>query len=487
MFRTLQARLVLILLLLVIPLASVFVWLTLRSSQLYFQELTQEINQNLASTLVADQPGLMLGDAVDATAFSGLAKTLAMTNPGVEIYVLTREGLIIGSSVPTEMLVSEVVDIAPLETFLTSTSYPIRSTDPRNEGSEKIFSVAPLDEGKGFLYVILADSSRDSLMRNLLGSTVLQVVLWSVGVLLLFVVGIAILAYVLLTRRITKLESAMTKFRGQDFDLAGTSLMPLARPKDEIDQLQNVFIEMSTRISEQVQGLKQVDRLRRELISNVSHDLRTPLAALQGYLETLQMKEDKLSEDDKQRYLNVASRQSKRLSALVSDLFELSRFDSEAVQPNFERYPVQELVQDVVMKFHDYAAKQNIHLSMDVAADLPLVDIDLGLFERALTNLVDNAIKHTTEGEVKLELLTKANRLWVRVCDTGKGIPEEDLKHVFERYYRVANQRGSDGAGLGLAITKRIMDLHEGEVVVTSQVGVGTQFSLILPLPSSAQ
>ncbi len=480
MFRTLHARLILVLVLLFVPLASVFVWLTLRSSQAYFQELTQEINLHLADSLVADSPNLMIDEAVDVSAFSDLAKMLAMTNPGVDIYVLTREGRIIGASVPPGDLGRQAIDPTPIKVFLSQErAFPIVADDPLSSSGKKIFSAASLDGGKGYLYVILADRTRGSLLRTILGSTVLQLVMWGLGVLLLLVGGLGIIAFRLLTRRLRRLEQAMTTFKEQDYMLETPLLSQVAKPQDEIDRLQNVFSDMASRISEQLKGLKQVDKLRRELISNVSHDLRTPLAALRGYLETLQMKSPTLSASDKERYLAVASRQSERLGELVSDLFDLSRFDADAVQADFELFPLQELAQDVVLKFQDHARDKGIDLRLELAPDLPQVKIDLGLIERALTNLIDNALKHTPAGgEVRLELIKEKDALLVSVRDTGTGIPQKDREYIFDRYYRASNERGSDGAGLGLAISKRIAQLHGADIWVESNEPRGSCFCL---------
>ena len=482
MFRTLHARLILVLLLLFVPLASIFVWLTLRSSQAYFQELTQEINMNLAESLITDSPNLMIDEAVDISAFSDLAKMLAMTNPGVDIYVLTREGRIIGASVASTDLGRQSVDPAPIEAFLKrERAFPITADDPLSASAKKIFSAAPLDGGKGYLYVILADRTRDSLLRTILGSTVLQLVMWGVLVLLIFVGGLGMVAFRLLTRRLRRLEQAMTRFKEQDYMLEAPLLPQLKKPKDEIDGLQNVFVDMASRISEQFKGLKQVDTLRRELISNVSHDLRTPLAALRGYLETLQMKSASLSNTDKERYLAVASRQSERLGELVSDLFDLSRFDAEAVQAELELFPLQELAQDVVLKFQDHALNKGIALKFEPDSDLPQVKIDLGLIERVLTNLIDNAIKHTPAGgEVKLELRREQGGILLCVRDTGRGIPEKDREFIFERYYRASNERGNEGAGLGLAISQRIAQLHGAAIWLESNQPQGSCFCLRL-------
>lgn len=299
--------------------------------------------------------------------------------------------------------------------------------------------------------------------------------------ILVLALAVGVLAFALLTRRLRRLSSAMMAFRQHDFVLAEPLLAKLARPQDELDQLRNVFVEMAERISEQVQGLRQVDTLRRELITNVSHDLRTPLAALQGYLETLQLKGETLSEADKQLYLKAASKHSERLNKLISDLFELSRLDSQAVVAHAEAFPLQELAQDIILKFQGRAQNQQVKLTL-AAEESPFVYADLGLIERVLTNLIDNALRYTPAGgEVKLELSRRSDGLQVVVSDTGRGIAEKDLPHIFERFFRVAQDSSTEGTGLGLAISQRILMLHKETIEVQSELGKGTRFWFRLP------
>jgi len=235
---------------------------------------------------------------------------------------------------------------------------------------------------------------------------------------------------------------------------------------------------MAARIAEQVGSLRESDRLRRELVENVSHDLRTPLTALQGYLETLQL--GTLSEDDKRRYLYVATRHSSQLSTLDGELFELAKLEANAAPLHKERFPLAELVQDVVQKFALAAEKAGVTLVADVSVR-PSVYADVSFLERVLGNLLDNALRHTPPGGVVCVSLTPSVQgVVAAVNDTGSGIPEAELPHVFERFYRARGYRGS-GAGLGLTISQRMLGLHNTRLEVSSQVGVGTTFSFSLP------
>ena len=429
---------------------------------------------------MSDEPNLMLDPtAVDTAKFDKVASTFAMTNPGVEIYILEPDGHIIGSSLDMNELERKYIDITVIEAFLSdSATYPLMGTDPRRLEGGKIFSVAPLVEEDGYVYVLLADRVGDSIIRTVQNSTVLRLGLWSGVTLVALILGVAGLAFGLLTRRLRRLNTAMSAFRENDF-VVDAPLAMIERPQDEIDTLQNVFGDMAQRISEQVQGLRQVDRLRRELITNVSHDLRTPLAALQGYLETLELKGD--LNDEAKGYLDAAGRHSERLERLISDLFDLSRLDAQAVEARLEPFPIAELAQDVVLKFQGQAQNKCIKLELRTPENLPFVAIDVGLMERALTNLIDNALRYTPRGgRVRLSLKAHGEAVVVQVRDNGRGISETDLPHVFERFYRASKHEGPEGSGLGLAITKRIVALHDSTIHVQSRLGEGTIFSFML-------
>ena len=478
--KTLHTRLVILLLALTVPLSVLFVVVTLRTSRQYYQEITQQQNSGLASAILSEEPNLMVDEAVDTATFDKLASSLAMTNPGVEIYILESDGHIIGSSLDMAELERTYVDLNPINQVLSRQHrYPLMGTDPRRPNGGKIFSVAPLIEEDGYVYVLLATREGDSIINTVQNSTVLRLSIWGGLVLVALILGVAALAFSLLTRRLRRLNAAMSAFREHDFVVDAPLLASVERPRDEIDTLQNVFGDMAERISDQMQGLRQVDRLRRELITNVSHDLRTPLAALQGYLETLQLKGDLNAEA--KTYLDAAGRHGERLERLISDLFDLSRLDAQAVEAKLEPFPIAELAQDIVLKFQGQAEAKGVGLELQTSANLPFVQIDVGLMERALTNLIDNALRYTEAGgSVRLLLKTHAGAVVVQVRDSGRGISENDLPHIFERFYRASKHEGPEGSGLGLAITKRIVALHNSTISVQSRLGQGTIFSFVL-------
>jgi len=243
------------------------------------------------------------------------------------------------------------------------------------------------------------------------------------------------------------------------------------------------------------------EQARRDLIADISHDLRTPLVAMRGYLELLVAGGDGLSAEGSKRYAAIALRQCEHLGRLVDDLFELAKLDYRGLVLDCESFAIGELASDVVQKFALAAKTRGVALEVVVAADTPPLEADLRLVERVLENLVGNALGHTPAGgRVEVRVAPVAAAIELQVIDTGAGISKEDLPRVFERHWRGASaaggagdggdsgegRDGGEGAGLGLAIARRIVELHGGSIHVDSDAGHGSRFVVVLPARRAA-
>ncbi len=251
---------------------------------------------------------------------------------------------------------------------------------------------------------------------------------------------------------------------------------PLRLNDGQIDGVVSAFIDISK--------LELLERIRQEFLSNVSHELRTPLASITAYVETL-LDVGPHDGENTQRFLNTIHRNAERMRALVNDISELSAIESGAVQLTLDRFPLRELVDEVFSGLAPRALKHGVLLENYVTEDQQ-VAADRRRLEQILINLVDNAIKFNHPGGriiVNAESTEDCNHQIIKVRDTGPGIPEEHLPRVFERFYRVdkARSREAGGTGLGLAIVKHLTRAHGGEAYVTSEVGVGSEFSIKLP------
>lgn len=253
---------------------------------------------------------------------------------------------------------------------------------------------------------------------------------------------------------------------------------------DDLGRLANSFNAMADTIVENMEEFERTDLLRKELIANISHDLRSPLSSIQGYLETILMKDDALSSIARRKYIGIALKNTKTLNKLVGELFDLSKMDAQQVKPKCEAFSIAELVQDMAIHFRPNAEKKRIRLQVNLPEYLSLVYADIGLVERAVTNLIDNAIRYTPiGGDVFIKTSDTGDAVNISVSDNGIGIPTKDLPHIFDRFYRVekSRDRGRGGAGLGLAITKKILELHGTTIHVQSKLNKGTTFSFKLP------
>jgi signal transduction histidine kinase len=339
---------------------------------------------------------------------------------------------------------------------------------------------------QGYLYVILGGETYDNVVQKLKGSYILQLSAWVIFAGLLFALLTGLVLFRSLTGRLQRLATVMDAFR------SGPPSTPIIFPQkkpgaaaDEIDRLGATFKEMAERIEDQMEQLQRADALRRELVANVSHDLRTPLATLQGYIETLRLKEDSLDPAQRRSYLDTAIRHCKRLSKLVTELFELAKLDSYEISLEREAFNLGELVQDVVQKFQLKAAQKKIRVATAVEKNLPFVLADIGLIERVLENLIENALRHTPPGgSIELVLSPQAENIGVRISDTGSGIAPDVLPHIFDRFYQADESRRGESAraGLGLSITKRILELHGKSIEVASAMHSGTTFTFQLPI-----
>jgi len=301
-------------------------------------------------------------------------------------------------------------------------------------------------------------------------------------VLAAFAAGAGLFAY--LTRRLRRLTGEVSAFTTSRFD-ADTPAAAADPPGDEIDQLRDACHYMAETIQQQLTALQEDDRLRRELVTNVSHDLRTPLASMQGYIETLIIKDNALDAGTRTQYLEIARRHATHLNRLIRNLFELSMLDSRSVTPEFEQFLLPELIHDVVQEFELQARDANITLEVHPPDESVSVYADISLIQRVLENLVGNALKYTPAGgKVSISVQRSAAAVGVSVADTGPGIAEEALPHIFDRFYRADNhhERAGSSVGLGLAITKRILELHSSEINVVSKGQQGTRFHFDLPV-----
>lgn len=480
--RSLYARLALALVAVIGLLGAAGTALAVWAAVRYQDEAEQRLHRDLAPALLTDT-GIFDEAGLTDERVEHIFHVLMVVNPRIEVYLLDGAGRVLAFSAPKGRVVRHRVDVAPVRAFLAGAPLPVYGDDPRSPAGRKVFSAAPLPAAgdpaaPAYLYVVLGGERYESVFHRLRASGILRLAGGLAAAMVGTALVIGLLAFRRLTRRLERLDREMAGFRHHGGDAAAA---PPAGG-DEIDRLEATFRAMAERIEGQVAELARHDELRRELVANVSHDLRTPLAALQGYLETLLIKDETLTPEERRRYLGDAARHGEQLGKLVAQLFELARLDVEEAPLALEPLSLAELSQDVVQKFELAARQRDVTLEARLPGRLPPVVADIRLLERAFGNLIENALAHTPRGgRVVVALAQRDGGVEVRCEDSGEGIPAGELPHVFDRFFRGRGARAGGGAGLGLAIARRIVELHGSRLEVDSVVGRGTTFRFRLP------
>lgn len=452
------------------------------------QASVQQINRNLALNLVQDNKIVHDGH-IDKKVMQDTFMQYMRINPSIEIYHLDLQGKILDYSADPGKVKRKSVNIVPIKQRLSKHSQlDIQGDDPRSLDGQKSFSVTPVPDAEnpqGYLYVMLQGEE----LTRVLDQQSQQSIIYLGGIVLagslLAGLLIGLFLFYRINRRLKNLQNKVEEFVESDFSNTESKLMepPRLLLNDEINELESHISLMAQHIQQQWLALKQQDSLRREMIANISHDLRTPLASIQGYLETLSVKYGTLSDDDKQRYIRTAVKQSKGLQKLIDSLFELAKLDAQEHKLQLEKFSLLELIYDVIAKFEMKARKKNIQLKILKLAENTAVFADLGLIERVLDNLLDNAIYYSHDNsEITISISdSEPHKLSVIVSDSGCGIAEDQKALVFERFHQAHTPERKDGhAGLGLCIVKKIIEMHQQQLWVESQPGKGAQFNFTI-------
>ena len=239
------------------------------------------------------------------------------------------------------------------------------------------------------------------------------------------------------------------------------------------------------RESLQIEVLQKTDALRSALLSSVSHDLRTPLSSIKAAAYSLQEKDVQWSDEDRRSFAMTIEREADRLNRLVGNILDMSRIEGGALKPEKELYPLQDVIYSVVDHMQ-FALKERT-VRIDIPEELPPVELDFLQIDQVLTNLIENATRYTPpESPIEISAEAHEHEIIVSVSDRGQGIPVHDMERVFDKFYRVMGTRrkGSLGTGLGLAVSRGLIEAHGGRIWVENRGGGGAIFRFTLPTPS---
>jgi signal transduction histidine kinase len=450
----------------------------------YYINVQYDTAREFALHLAELNPDLPQRIRKDARAVGDLLSQYVLLSPKTGLYLLDDEGRVLASSGEGRIFWSNYkVDIAKVKRSLeTDPTVPIYSDDPDGLNKGCIVAAHPMKmEGMTtWVYVVVRSADLATAAPELLKSYAIRVAVKVGLVTLALGILLTLLMMTVLTRPLLTLTRAVETVHHQENDAAALNMqLPFSERKDEIGKLSNAFQALVSRLKQEVARVTQGDAQRREMIASVSHDVRTPLTALIAQLETIRLKRNQLSGEEQGKLFDQAAGNTQHLKRLTDALAELGYLDSPEVKAVLEPMPLCELTDDIVQRFKPRAESSGLELTIDYDEKLPRVPIDAGLFDRALSNLIDNAFRYSPSGgKISVTVKAQDNQLVrVSVSDQGPGVPESEQKRIFERFYQSSEHRSLRGSsGLGLAIVQRVVELHKGQVGVASQLGKGAQF-----------
>ena len=483
-FNSLFWKISAVFLLILLIISAVYIYISVITAEMYFQETRQKLDLKVASHIASDND-FFSGDSININVLKNVFHNVMVINPSIEVYLLDTAGTILAFYAPQQTVKLKEVPLEPVKKFISAKSETfLMGIDPKNPEKQKAFSAAAVIENgkfRGYIYVILGGKEYDNASQVLFGSYILRLGVRSMIIALITAAIIGFLAIGFIIRNLRKIVNVI-----RDFQKGNLSARIKLKSKGELQEFADSFNDMADTIVSNIEQMKKMDSLRRDLVANVSHDLRTPLSIIRGYVETVLMKDKELPAEERKKYLETILSSTERLLALVEELFELSKLEAKETLPNKEFFSLAELLQDIHQKNLIIASSKNIKLNLNISENLPFIYADIGMMEKAFQNLLDNAYKFTPlNGEINI-ILKKENESQITavISDTGLGIEKDEIPLIFERYYQIKriSSNKQAGTGLGLTIVKKILDLHQIDIKVESEPSKGTSFILTIPI-----
>ncbi len=481
--------------------------------QKFEHEGTWQRGDAFLGRVVAQHPDLLDQQRSDAEAFGGFLRSLLLYEPNSQLYLLAADGTVLAHTGRMQLAPGFKVALPPVQTAAAAAGRADRSAayvmgdDPEYMDSDAVVAarvlsrsvIRPSTEPEGYLYLVCRKPGLPAPRAALLWQSLATPAVASVLVVCVLTSLLAAWIIITVTRPLRVLTDEVAMAAREGFSMtAGVAAPPApaagsaSAKADEVGRLRGGFHALLSTLRMQWDELSRLDRFRRESVSNLSHDLRSPLTATVACLETLEARwQADAARGEDRRLVQVALRNTRNAAGMVRSLGDLALLDEPEFRLKPMRLDLAEVLDGISLRYAERAAAQGVALQFEAGSEAgsTAAEVDVELFERAVANLLDNALKHTPAGG-RVTLALQHDGAWVQVsvADSGRGIAAADLPHLFDRLYQarqgshsVAPATSEEGKGLGLTIVKRIVELHRGEVAVASTVGLGTTVTLSFP------
>ncbi|MCP5266057.1 MAG: sensor histidine kinase [Burkholderiaceae bacterium] len=498
--KSLRARVLMLLSAFALVTSAALVYVMYQAVTGFYAEVRYTRSVEFARRILAMHPDVWAEYETDPSRFGARLHQYVFYSPNTGLYLLDDQGRVLASAGESRPYWNDYrVDLTPVrEARQAGSMAPIYGDDPDINGQHCLVAAVPIEVGgatQGWLYVVPRLGELTAHASEIFAGYATSAALKAGLITLAASVLLTLAVIALLTRPLTALTRVVSRIKESGF--AGDVAVPKTDPvcesdfsycnrTDEIGRLSEAFREMFARLKQEMQRVTDSDARRREMVASVSHDLRTPLTALIGQLETMGIKGESMSAADRAGFGERALQNALHLKRLTDSLAELAKIDSPGFQAEPEPMALGELVDDVVQRFASRAESQGVTLRVEYPDGLPLTAIDAALIERAVVNLLDNALRVSPAGgRIAVEVHREEGALRVSVSDSGPGVATDEQALVFERFYQANRHRDTRGSsGLGLAIVRRVAELHGGRAGLTSEPGHGATFFIDLPLPA---
>jgi len=480
MFNSLNRKIVLILAATMIIFTVVNMMVNSAATGTYLREVHQKLYKDFAKALSA-QYFASEGPVLKKGRIARLFRDTLEANSNVAIYLLDDMGKVICSSERMDTLERSSVDMNPVRAFMAADAmFPILGEDPHGESAENIFSVAPImhdGSALGYIYVML-DVGEDSIISMLQSSANQPVValITIAAFALIFVFGASLM--IRSTRKVKRLQQQVTAFEESKFK--NPDLLPAPEPgvSDELDQMQAVIRSMAEKISQQILELEESHQFGIDLIRNLSHDLRTPLANVFGYIECVQKKPD-LEVDERERLLTVALNNVSKLNGLLNELSSLISLENNVPLATREELNINEILAAVL---DDLPATISCKLVTSLQKGNYLFKAEPHSLSVALKNLMVNGVNKLEAEVLHLETRLEGESLILTMRDSARSLNQESVRNYFSRYFRESGNPLRNDSGIETALAKRILHGHGAQVTAESRPESGTVIRVAFPL-----
>lgn len=469
---------------LITVLGILFIAITYFATTHYHQASIQLLNKDVAAH-IAKFTSPFENDTINKQKADSVFYGAMVLSPSAEVYFLDTAGNVIAFHASEKEIKLWKIPLRNINNYIASEGKAyIKAPDPRDPSYQKIFSAAAV-YGKtkklGYIYVILESKTSENIISTLFGNHISSLAVTAFAVIIVLSLLISAFYLARIRKSFNRLIGVLQRFESGDY----TARFQTA-DRDELAPVTTAFNKMADLLSQHIHTLTKSGQERKDFIAAISHDLRTPLAIARGYAETLDIKKDssKLTEPQRQEYIQLILQKIQQVETMVQQLFDLSKMEAASFQPHKEPFVLSEIVQELINTFQVVAAARGVSLRCTQCQYHVWVHADVGMMERVAQNLIENALKSTPQGgSIEVSIIVDGQSLVFSIANTGKPLPEDLLQWInnLKENTDLLNKRPVK-LGLGLLIVQKILLLHDSSLEAYTHEGTRNIFTFPLPV-----